>query len=282
MVNVRALTITSGQFHIAQGIVCGLRAGTLEKLVIHDFSQRAGCDWGYSDIFRGQFMMLRREDPCPLPSCYDDSALPFQPASYQKTRRHILETVAIYQGGNIQELELCGLLGGPALWTERQPMRGLFERLMGDGGGSCCLSPLRNLHKLRKLTMGFRLATYFERVDRDEEVKEFWLSSNSPASTALVVVGEVPRPHTWAWLLQRTYEPVNIAQRIADFVGHFVSLEAKEQEGGVHIVGKLCMKTSGSRFNVDVWLGRRENEREQMLRWTRPTEDMDLERLVQV
>ncbi|GAB7346072.1 hypothetical protein MBLNU457_4834t1 [Dothideomycetes sp. NU457] len=199
-----------------------------------------------------------------------------EPASYQGVRRHILETVAIYQGESIQELELCGLVGGPALWTEqRRTDTGFFGRLRGDGRGSCCLSPLRNLHKLRKLTLGFRLATYFERVDRDEEVKEFWRSSGSPASTALVVVGEEPRLHTWARILQTTYEPVNIAQRIADFVGHFVSLRAKEQEGGVHIVGKLCMKTSGSRFNVDLWLGRRANEREQLLRWTRPTEDID-------
>ncbi|GAB7346073.1 hypothetical protein MBLNU457_4834t2 [Dothideomycetes sp. NU457] len=276
MVNVRALKIISGQFHIAQGIICGLRAETLEKLTINDFSQRVGCDWGYSDIFRGQFMMLRREDPYPLPSRHDDPVLPFRPASYQGVRRHILETVAIYQGESIQELELCGLVGGPALWTEqRRTDTGFFGRLRGDGRGSCCLSPLRNLHKLRKLTLGFRLATYFERVDRDEEVKEFWRSSGSPASTALVVVGEEPRLHTWARILQTTYEPVNIAQRIADFVGHFVSLRAKEQEGGVHIVGKLCMKTSGSRFNVDLWLGRRANEREQLLRWTRPTEDID-------
>lgn len=226
-------------------------------------------------------MMLRREDPYPLPSWFDDPVLPFAPASYQKTRRHILETVAIYQGESIQELELRGLLGGPALWTERRSTdTGLFGRLRGDGRGSCCLSPLRNLHKLRILTMGFRLSTYFERVDRDEEVKEFWHQSASPASTALVAVGEEPRPHTWAWLLQSTYDPVNIAQRIADFAGHFVSVKAKEQDGGVHVVGKLCMKTSRSRFNVDVWLGRRENDREQMLRWTRPTDDMDLGALV--
>ena len=292
MMNVRALTIISGQYHIAQGLMCGLQVNSLEKLTIQDSSRRVGCDWGYSDIFRGQFMMVRRDEPSPLPNWFDnndgpisnhDPVLPFQPASYQPCRRHILETIAMYHGESIHELELRGFIGGPALWTERRS-RGYLAHLLGSNWqrDTCCLPPLRRLQRLKKLTMGFRLATYFERVDRDEEIMEFWRSSASAESTALVTVGEEPTPYSWPWLLQRTYEPSQIAQRLADFVGHFVNLTAKEQEGGVHVVGKLCMKSSEARFDVDVWLGRMNDGREHILQWTPPTEDLDSKRLTEI
>jgi len=130
--------------------------------------------------------------------------------------------------------------------------------------------------------MGFRLATYFERVDRDEEVAEFWRSSSSAASTALVTIGEDPPAHSWPWLLNRTYQPSHIAQRLADFVGHFVSLTAKEQVGGVHVAGKLCMQSSETRFDVDVCLGKMQDGRELLLHWKPPIEDNDSKNFVDI
>lgn len=155
----------------------------------------------------------------------------------------MLHTLASYHADTITELKFCGYKGSALLFEPTPITTPLF-------------APLKHFHKLESLIVSLWLNTAFEgRPSNDAEVIQYWYNQRSPQSTALVCIND-EEPEGWEKELVTEYAPDALAWRITNFIGPFLSEQAKKRKGGVHVRASFCVGDWGGIFDVDLHIGK--------------------------
>ncbi|KAG9671886.1 hypothetical protein KCU95_g16858, partial [Aureobasidium melanogenum] len=175
-----------------------------------------------------------------------------------------LYTLASYHASTVTELKFCGYRGAPLLWNPT-PITNYM------------LAPLRHFHNLRHLILSLWLHTLWEDDHRDDEILEYWLSSRSPSTTALIPTSTEPLTG-WAEELATKYDPKVMAARIVTLMGPFISEAAKSQHGGMHVRASFCIGSYGGLFDFDVIIGKDKNGKDELREWKGPREELHPER----
>ncbi|GAB7355993.1 hypothetical protein MBLNU459_g6620t1 [Dothideomycetes sp. NU459] len=254
-------------------IIRAVGACPLRELVILGTQCPIGNTWGYMgcDIEEPEHAaLLEMEDMDAITRL--GAVTPIRPSSTQKFEAEygwppsppLLHTIAAYHADTITRLKLGGGLGAPVLWDPTPittPM----------------LAPLRHFHRLCSLVLPFFLQTFYEDHRRDKEIIGYWFDSCNPTSTALVVPSTDQMPLSgWAKRLATEYAPDKIAQRIATFIGPFLSERAKAQPGGISVRGGIAM--GKVLFDWDIVLDKAPDGQDRLVSWKGPRSSMHPER----
>lgn len=155
----------------------------------------------------------------------------------------MLHTLASYHADTIAELKFCGYKGSALLFEPTPITTPLF-------------TPLKHFHNLKSLIVSLWLNTAYEgRQSNDAEVIQYWCNQRSPQSTALICIND-EEPEGWEKELVTKYAPDALAWRITNFIGPFLSEQAKKRKGGVHVRASFCVGDWGGIFDVDLHIGK--------------------------
>ncbi|KAI9841267.1 MAG: hypothetical protein M1837_000803 [Sclerophora amabilis] len=115
----------------------------------------------------------------------------------------VLHEVAAKFPHSIEELKFCGFKGSPILdWPHNMTA---FADVV---------APLRQMVKLRTLTMALSLDKMFEQRSQDEEILEFWNNSQSASSTALTLAADTTETSPWGKILQEKFRPTSLVDML--------------------------------------------------------------------
>ena len=173
-------------------------------------------------------------------------------------------TLASFHADTVTELKFCGY-------------RGSADLLSPTPITTPMLAPLKHFHKLQSLIMSMWLSTSYEGSPQDAEIISYWLNARSPSSTALVLVSD-DDPEGWEKELRTKYASDAIAWRITNFIGPFLSEQAKSREGGVHIRASFCIGDWGGIFDTDLTIGKGVLGSDVCLDFSGPREELEHER----
>lgn len=238
-------------------VVRALHACPLEKIVMIGTSWPLGNSWGENGQHIGQIIEdnelvnLEGEDETavyyhagrnPEPPGTD---FKYSPQYEWKGAPPMLHTMAAFHARTIKELKFCGYKGSAVLFTPTA----ITAPLLGS---------LKYFHNLESVIVSLWLTTLFDGNDaRDTEIIKYWCNSRSPASTALVTItDEEPEEGSWERELRTKFAPDALAWRITNFLGPYISEQAKERKGGVHVRASFCVGDMGGIFDVDLHIGK--------------------------
>jgi len=184
---------------------------------------------------------------------------PFAP-TYNPSKYSLLVTIALHHASTITTLKFCGFLGAPKLHKTAS------HRLTG-------LIPLRHLHNLRHLIMSFSMRTYFEGLDRSDQIRSYWLDGQSPNSTALAIPTGAENQNPWAKLLTEYYAPAKLVEKVTDVLTPRLSTQALARKGGLSVDAVLRLGDFEI-FHLDIQLG----VHGEVLSYRGPTSENDAEK----
>ena len=182
---------------------------------------------------------------------------PFVP-SYNPSRYSMLDTIALHHASTITTLKFCGFKAAPDI---HDPTSSLF---------SAKLDPLRHLHNLQHLTLSFWMRTVFEGLDRDDQIRSYWVDAQSPTSTALAMPAGAYDENPWAKALVDDYAPAKLAENVATLLTPRLSRQALAQKGGV-AVKALLLLNGHEIFDLEVRL----DAHQEVVSYRGPTPEYD-------
>ena len=258
-------------------IIRALQACPLEKIVTIGICSPTGNSWGENGADVAEFVdehdrsNLEGEDkstvfelgPSQLHPPGNNSA--FVPHYGWEGQPPMLHTLASYHANTVRELKFCGWKGSPVLLSPTPITTPL-------------LAPLQHFHKLESLIISLWLSTNFEGDQRDNEVISYWTNTRSPASQALVIISDEGPEAGWPMELTTKYAPDALAWRVTNFLGPFLSPEAKGRKGGVHVRASFSLGDWGGIFDLDLRIGKGALNSNVCLGYSGPREELEPER----
>ncbi|EME87038.1 uncharacterized protein MYCFIDRAFT_107024, partial [Pseudocercospora fijiensis CIRAD86] len=232
-------------------IVRALHASPLQKIVMIGISSPLGNTWGQDGedvrdlIDENERMDLEGEDKSTIYTLASQPPStppsPFSPQYGWTNTPPMLHTLTSSHASTIRELKFCGYKGSAILLSPTPITTPLF-------------SSMKHLHNLQSLILSFWLVTTFEASDRAAEIIEYWTDSRSSSSTALVRITD-DESNNWERELRTKFSPHALASKVTQFLGPFLSEEAKKREGGVHVRASFCVGDFGGIFDLDFFIG---------------------------
>jgi len=165
---------------------------------------------------------------------------PFVP-KYNPSRYSLLDTIALHHASTITTLKFCGFKYAPDIHKPTNHSLSMLD-------------PLRHLHNLRNLILSFWMAcTQFEDSDVDDQLRSYWLDTQSPTSTALAMPASAYDENPWAKILTDAYAPAKLAENVATLLAGRLSKRALAREGGISV--KALLLLGGHEiFDLDIQL----------------------------
>lgn len=236
-------------------IIRALHGCPLQKIVMIGVCSPLGNTWGADGIDIGHSLVLDSEldgleaedkpaifEIGPTKPSSPPSEIKYDPEYGWEGSAPMLHTIASYHASTVKELKFCGYKGAPVLFSPTAITNPL-------------LAALKHFHNLESVIMSMYLTTLFEGAPRDSDIISYWLNSRTPTSTALVHITD-EEPEGWEKELRTKFAPDALAWRITNFVGPYLSEEAKNRKGGVHVRASFCIGDNGGLFDVDLWVGK--------------------------
>ncbi|KAF2214267.1 hypothetical protein CERZMDRAFT_57621 [Cercospora zeae-maydis SCOH1-5] len=259
-------------------VVRALRTCPLQKIVTIGICSPLGNTWGQNGVDvigvvdQHDRSNLEAEDksavyelgPSKLVPPSDDN-FTFEPSYGWEGQPPMLHTLASYHARTVRELKFCGWKGAPVL-LQPTPIT------------SPLLAPLKHFHKLESFVISIWLSTHFEGDTRDSEIISYWTDARSPTSTALMLIeDEAPQ---WGWYkeLRTKYAPNALAWRVTNFLGPFLSEEAKSRKGGVSVRASFSVGDWGGIFDLDLRIGKGAMGSDVCLGFEGPREELETTR----
>ena len=177
----------------------------------------------------------------------------------------LIHTIASFHADTVKELKFCGYKGAPVLYNPT-PVT------------SPMLYALKHFHQLDTLIISVWLNTEFEGRPQDAEIIKYWLDARSPSSMSLARIIRDEEIEGWEKELRTKYAPDALAWHVTNFIGPFLSEQAKLRPNGVHVRGSVCIGDWGGIFDIDIRVGKGSLNSDICLGYKGPREEIEPER----